>query len=44
MKLQVHVGNTPLLALLDSGSTHNFITPEAAKRASIQSHHDMVSA
>jgi hypothetical protein len=35
MQLQVHVGNTPLLALLDSGSTHNFITPEAAKRAGI---------
>ena len=35
MQLQVQVGNTSLLTLLDSGSTHNFITPKAAKRAGI---------
>lgn len=35
MQLSVRVADTIMLALLDSGSTHNFITPKAARRAGI---------
>lgn len=36
MKLSVVVGSIPLIALLDSGSTHNFISADAAQRAGLQ--------
>lgn len=35
MQLTVKVGNIDLVALLDSGSTHNFIAEEAAARAGV---------
>ena len=36
--MQVHVfqGSTKLLALLDSGSTHNFVSEDVASRTSLQ--------
>jgi hypothetical protein len=36
MQLVVNINGTRLTALLDSGSTHNFVDVEAAVRASIQ--------
>jgi hypothetical protein len=33
MQLQVAINDTHFLALLDSGSTHNFVDTEAAARA-----------
>ena len=38
MQLMVSVGNVQLKALVDSGSTHNFLSEEAAKRAGVQLH------
>ena len=35
MKLRVHIGAHAFTALLDSGSTHNFISTSAAQRAAI---------
>ncbi|XP_066349333.1 uncharacterized protein [Miscanthus floridulus] len=37
MQMRLTMGDTSLLALLDSGSTHNFIAEEAAARASLPS-------
>jgi len=36
MQVRVQMGGTTLLALLDSGSTHNFVSEEAAARTSLQ--------
>jgi hypothetical protein len=38
MQVRVTVGTTSLTALLDTGSTHNFITEEAAHRTGLQAH------
>ena len=38
MKLRVHIGAHAFTALLDSGSTHNFISTSAAQRAAILFH------
>ena len=37
MQMRLTMGGTSLLALIDSGSTHNFIAEEAAARASLPS-------
>jgi hypothetical protein len=36
MQVCIQLGSVSLLALLDSGSTHNFIAEEAASRTSLQ--------
>jgi hypothetical protein len=36
MQVRIHLGGASLLALLDSGSTHNFVAAEAAARTSLQ--------
>ena len=35
MQVHVLVGSTPLIALLDTGSTHNFIAETAATRSGL---------
>jgi hypothetical protein len=35
MKLEVGLGSASLVALLDSGSTHNFISEAAARRSGL---------
>jgi len=35
LRIQVTVGSTPLIALLDTGSTHNFIAEDAAVRSGL---------
>ncbi|XP_066341688.1 uncharacterized protein [Miscanthus floridulus] len=39
MQIQVALGNTSLIALLDSGSTHNFISKAAAQRRGLPLQH-----
>lgn len=36
MQVRVQLGSTSLLALIDSGSTHNFVAKEAATHTSLQ--------
>jgi hypothetical protein len=36
MQLEIPIGGSSFLALLDSGSTHNFITEEAARRINLR--------
>jgi hypothetical protein len=36
MQLEITIGGVSFLALLDSGSTHNFVTEEAARRTSLR--------
>jgi len=38
MQVRISLGNIALLALLDSGSTHNFISEHAASRTTMQLH------
>jgi predicted aspartyl protease len=38
MQLRLTVGTVPLTALLDSGSTHNFISTSAARRLGLHFH------
>jgi hypothetical protein len=35
MQVRIQLGGASLLALLDSGSTHNFVSEEAAARTSL---------
>lgn len=39
MQLKVHIDNKKLVALVDSGSTHNFIADEAIQRTGIRLQH-----
>ena len=36
MQVRIQLGRASLLALLDSGSTHNFVSKEAAARTSLR--------
>jgi len=36
MQLGIRLGDASLLALLDSGSTHNFVAAEAASRTQLR--------
>ena len=40
MQLRINLGGVSLLALLDSGSTHNFVAAEAAARTSLRLQHE----